>query len=507
MSENITVKVITESVAEEIEILHDKKNTLLQTFQNNRIINVISAALCGGNGGCGRCRVRFRKNAPLPTQTDRSFLSPDMLRQGYRLACKARPMQDCVIEMAFIQPKETKNIEIVTANHIATSNIREEKADEKSGESYPAVAAVDIGTTTIAMQLVKATSGRILDTYTCLNPQRSFGDNVIARIQAGSHGKGQILQQLVQEAVCRGIKRFEKYAAGDELCKFERIIISGNTTMIHLFMGYPVESLGRSPFEPVNIHGITMEWDGYKTFIVPGVSAFVGGDVLSGLLACDLYENKGKWLFLDLGTNAEMVMGNGKRIVCTAAAAGPAFEGKGENTALGSKRIHAIASLLKQGVIDETGRMEKMSKTRDLIKESDISGDSEISICQKDVRDIQMAKAAIRTGIDFLMNYLGVENYEQIERIYIAGGFGFYLDSEDAVRIGLLPNVLQDRIVAVGNTSLAGAVMLGQYISGDIGDVLTKLEQYVKGMDSYNLAESESFDKIYINYINFPGLW
>lgn len=509
MSENIIVKIIIKSSGETIELFHDTKRTLLQTMQEN--MPSMLSAVCGGRGSCGRCLVRFHKNAPLPVQIDRSFLTPDMMRQGYRLACKARPMQDCTVETAFIELQEIQNAEVVTSNslekgvyrgrgdsEIEASRIEAVKTEAVKTEAGETAAAVDIGTTTIAMQLFQVSTGEVLDTYTCMNPQMSYGNDVIARIQSGCDGNGQRLQKLVRTAVDTGIKQFEKFIDGKKLCRLREIIISCNTTMSHLFMGYPVETLGRSPFTPVNVDTIMLEWNGCRTFIVPGVSAFVGGDILSGLFACDLCECRGTWLFLDLGTNAEMVMGNGKRIVCTAAAAGPAFEGRGESAALGSERIHAVAKLLEQGKIDDTGRMQT---EQEVIQK--------VQICQKDIRDIQMAKAAIRTGIHFLMQYLEIEDYGNIERVYIAGGFGFYLDKSDAVRIGLLPAGLQDKTVTAGNTSLAGAVSLGKYaaIKGEeaVPEIFKSLERYADRIESYNLAEEKEFDRIYMENINFSN--
>lgn len=509
MSENIIVKVVIKSSGETIELFHDMKRTLLQTMQEN--MPSMLPAVCGGRGSCGRCLVRFHKNAPLPVQIDRSFLTPDMLRQGYRLACKARPMQDCTVETAFIELQEIQNAEVVTSNSLEkqiyrgmgnseteASRIEAVKTEAVKTEAVETATAVDIGTTTIAMQLFEVSTGEILDTYTCMNPQMSYGNDVIARIQAGCDGNGQRLQKLVRAAVDTGIKQFVKFIDGKKLCRLREIIISCNTTMSHLFMGYPVETLGRSPFTPVNIDTIMFKWNGCRTFIVPGVSAFVGGDILSGLFACDLYECRDTWLFLDLGTNAEMVMGNGKRIVCTAAAAGPAFEGRGKSAALGSDRIHAVAKLLEQGKIDDTGLMPAEQEAI-----------QKVQICQKDIRDIQMAKAAIRTGIHFLMQYLGIEDYGNIERVYIAGGFGFYLDKSDAVRIGLLPAGLQDKTVTAGNTSLAGAVSLGKYaaLKGEeaVPEIFKSLERYADRIENYNLAEEKEFDRIYMENINFSN--
>lgn len=245
-----------------------------------------------------------------------------------------------------------------------------------------------------------------MDTHTCLNPQRSYGADVISRIQAGAEGEGERLKRMVREALAHGIGQMVKRSAKPKL-----MIISANTVMEHLFMGYPVESLGKSPFLPVNIKTVTMDYLGIPTVLLPGISAFVGGDIVSGLYACGLCpsaeKESGIWLFLDLGTNAEMVIGKGSRLICTAAAAGPAFEGKGKRGGRGSERIEAIASVLEKGIVDKTGLLKEPYFENGI--EAELENKKEkIWICQEDIRDIQMAKAAVRAGIYFLMERMGI---------------------------------------------------------------------------------------------------
>ena len=260
------------------------------------------------------------------------MIAPDKLREGYRLACMARPKKACRVEIAF---EKEKGIDVVVKSSVkgerldrggvenggqewqnAGNNIRgkvcEKCYDGKAAAGVGTAVAVDIGTTTIAMQLIETESGQVLDTHTCLNPQRSYGADVISRIQAGAEGEGERLKRMVREALAHGIGQMVKRSAKPKL-----MIISANTVMEHLFMGYPVESLGKSPFLPVNIKTVTMDYLGIPTVLLPGISAFVGGDIVSGLYACGLCpsaeKESGIWLFLDLGTNAEMVIGKGDR--------------------------------------------------------------------------------------------------------------------------------------------------------------------------------------------------
>ena len=528
------LKVRLQKEKREIELSHEPGRTALQTMREG---GVTLPSLCDGMGKCGKCKVRFIGTAPLPSQADRAVLDPVQLREGYRLACMARPMKDSVIETAFDM---SQRIGTVTASHIGDEQTEEDRWEDRIEEEIKGtdaekqtLIAVDIGTTTIAMELRRAASGKVLDVYTCLNPQSAYGTDVIARIRAGIEGHGGKLQQLVQGVLKAGIRQFSQMAEREKLCPPKKMVISCNTTMGHIFMGYPLNSLGQSPFQPVNIGAVSLEWEGLQTFLVPGFSAFVGGDILSGLYACglcdkelydkDLYdtglygqEKEGNWLFIDLGTNAEMAMGIGGRIVATAAAAGPAFEGRGRGGALGAERIAAIAVLLEQGILDETGLMREPWFEKGAEVQIDIpdgKGGREkkkVWITQEDIRDIQMAKGAVRTGIHFMAKALTGGSYEQIERVYVAGGLGFYLDQSAAARIGLVPEQLQSKMKTVGNTSLAGAGLLGRELwraeglpTEQVWDVMKGLEDYAVGIHVFNLAESPGFEENYINFMNF----
>lgn len=508
MSEQIRVTVISKMEDSVAELFHDRNKTLLHTLREG---GISLPSLCGGLGKCGRCLVRFSGYAPFPTQMDRALLYPEQLRDGYRLACTARPIRDCKVETTFM---EERRMEILTASGLEDMPIsrRHEKNKGKYNEKKDtkAVVVADIGTTTIAMQLIEAGSGSVMDTFTCLNPQKIYGMDVISRIRAGVEGNGEILQKLVRDVLADGIEKMLKNVEVGGACELEHIFLSANTVMGHLFMGYPVETLGKSPFTPINIKRVETDWLGVKTVLIPGISAFVGGDIVSGLYACGLSrrQKNGKWLFLDLGTNAEMVMGNGSRIAATAAAAGPAFEGRGAGGMTGTERIAAVASLLEQGIIDETGLMaEPYFETgieMKMVQEKVL--DTRVRVLQEDVREIQMAKAAVRAGIHFLMKHLEIGRYEEIERIYIAGGFGFYLDKRAAARIGLIPFEWVERAETVGNTSLAGIRLLErerEKPDGGEGSILNDLERFAKRVKAFQLAEEAEFDKVYVDYMNF----
>lgn len=575
----------------EIELTQESALPLMPALLKNGLMD---GSFCGGRGDCGRCVVQFLKGAPLPTGLERSRLEPEELRQGYRLACVTRPKADCTVRIV-----ETGNVEtpIVTEMRLLSENV-----DYSSRKGY--IIAVDLGTTTIAMQLRDAETGAVADTYCEMNPQRRYGTDVLARIQVSVDGRGEELRRLVCGAILRGLGQFaenlfkkadeetlsdepvpvrengkgtgaaaesvslkgnlvdqghkEKGNAGKILC----MCIAGNTAMEHLLLGLDVSSLGRAPFLPVEkgLQSITaarlfagMEelrenllmvdgraFSDMPVYVAPCMSAFVGGDIVAGLYALGLLAAKAPEgreksrkaektglaeeteklsgdrepekengseryaaLLIDLGTNGEMAITDGQRMIVTATAAGPAFEGDG--TMMGTDRIALTAQLLRRGILDETGLMAEPYFTEGVriegAKEAAVRGREIKNYCyftQKDVRGLQMAKAAIRAGVEILWEEMGRPG---IEKVFLAGGFGYYLDVEAAVAVGLLPAYMRGRVQAAGNTSLAGAYELGRDLCEKRLDAAA-LEERTCLAESRNLAETERFEELYLKYMN-----
>lgn len=580
MSEKIKVTVVIDDEKQNIAkkeqkpkrilLTQDPFVTLVSVLQENRLLE---GSLCGGRGECGRCTVQFLDGAPIPSALERKHFSPEELRQGYRLACIAKPRTDCVVRL--LQSKEPKvpiltktiplseNIDLnsqeknQTENQ--TSNVMEcedELRDSAESTIKKATAilenqsgvtdymiAVDLGTTTIAMQLMSMKTGEVVDTYCEHNPQRSYGADVLSRIQASCAGHREELQRLVCESLLRGLRRFlifltmregnpEKGAA--KLCC---MCLAGNTAMEHLLMGYDVQSLGRSPFTPVEIgvqettisalfdclHGAGLtEGEALKSlpvYLIPGISAFVGGDVVAGLYALRMlpgFENAdGVRFLIDLGTNGEMAVTDGRHILVTATAAGPAFEGSGESALIGTDRIALTASFLRRGILDETGLLSEpyfsegvpVEPARGHIAEQIQSGadaESGHGFCRmrkEDIRALQMAKAAIRAGIEILWQEMGCP---RVDRLYLAGGFGYELDAEASYAIGLLPVRLRGRVQVVGNTSLAGAYRMGRALWEGRIDRSALEETLSSGItvESINLAKRKNFAALYLQYMN-----
>lgn len=588
---------------EEINLTQESALTLMPVLLKNGLMD---GSFCGGRGDCGRCVVQFLKGAPLPTGLERGCLEPEELRQGYRLACVTRPKADCTIRIVETEKVETPivtemnlpsgNDDLVGQSNFLSENqkslaieyegkaalsfengikkssvISENRADvietSETGkeDDFKKVnrymIAVDLGTTTIAMQLRDVETGVAAGTYCEMNPQRRYGTDVLARIQASVDGQGEELRRLICGVILRGFRQFsekllikadegilsdrpapvkENGNAGKLLC----MCIAGNTAMEHLLLGIDVSSLGRAPFVPVEkgLQNITaarlfvgMEEmpgdlrlaDGgafadMPVYIAPCISAFVGGDIVAGLYALGLLaaeapedrEKPGKAdaadaektdavLFVDLGTNGEMAITDGRRMIVTATAAGPAFEGDG--TMIGTDRIALTARLLRSGILDETGLLEEPYFTEgvridvgEAISASGSLNKNKCYIKQKDIRALQMAKAAIRAGVEILWEEMG---RPEIEKVCLAGGFGYYLDVEAAAVIGLLPAYMRGRAQAAGNTSLAGAYALGRDLCENRLDEAA-LEAEISFVESVNLAEMERFEELYLKYMN-----
>ncbi|MCM1199953.1 MAG: ASKHA domain-containing protein [Bacteroides fragilis] len=520
MSETIQMTFITENEKQErqeIRVTHDSDVTLMTTLLKKKLI---SGNFCGGKGTCGRCRVRFMQAAPVPTGLERQVFAPDELRLGYRLACMARPKNDCAVQSAFVQPRP---IEILTdLSDVIAASEKDDHISQKEKTEKRYLIAVDLGTTTIAMRLMDIDSGRAADTCCALNPQRSYGADVLSRIQAANAGQAEALRESVWEVLMEGVGRFRRFcrAAGQEtsICC---MCVAGNTTMEHLLMGLSTEGLGKSPFAPekLGLQKCVLPDGAMPVYVTPGISAFVGGDIVAGLYTLKMLPlfsgnipQGTAVLFIDLGTNGELALTDGKRMLVTAAAAGPAFEGGSGRAVAGSDMIALAASLLKEGVIDESGLMagpyfeEGITLPLPGEAKGNDSADASVSaasirLTQKDIRDLQMAKAAVRAGVDILCRKMG---FPEISQVCLAGGFGYYLDVDAAAAIGLLPESLKSCTKAVGNTALAGAFHMGKDLwTGKLREGM--LDEMLQGIESINLAEQEEFAELYIRYMNLES--
>lgn len=491
--------------------------TLLEIFRNT---NIYIDAICAGRGTCGKCKVQFLEGCPIPTKEDENFFTEEEVANGWRLACKAIIQRECVVSIEMSGEEKYA---------VVTEYASERKPQQPAEKSYYGI-AVDIGTTTIAMQLLELHSKTIEDTYTAINRQRSYGADVISRIQASNEGKKERLRQSILEDLEQGIE--ELHSRNHVTVK--EIGISGNTTMISLLMGYSCEGLGAYPFTPVNIDAVEADYftifgnhrHTCKLRILPGISAFVGGDITAGLLACGFDRKEKVSILVDLGTNGEMAIGNQDKIFVTSTAAGPAFEGGNiicgtgsipgaishvtyknngfELETIGKQEASGICGtgvidityeLLKQKLIDETGLLnDKFFEDGILLAKSK---ESEIRFYQKDIREIQLAKAAIRAGLETLLVNYGV-GYDEIDDIYIAGGFGYKMDIDKAIGIGLFPKACKNKLKAIGNSSLKGNLI---YLTEK--DAKERMRKITQLSEEVSLAASSTFYELYLQHMCF----
>lgn len=481
---------------------------------------------CGGKGMCGKCRVRVVRGRLPVTPEDKRIFSEAQLAQGWRLACKA-------------VTREAVEIVVPVQEQQGFSALAAEAADEGAlslAADHDYGLAVDIGTTTLAAALVDCTDGKILATATAVNSQRSFGADVVSRIGAACHGKGKALQKAVRRDLTRLMKQLLKDHPGTA-ARCRQMAIAANTTMLHLLMGWPCDGLGDWPFHPVSLGGKAYRAqevlgpqsplaDATVT-LLPGMSTYVGADITAGIWQCGLASSDDVSLFVDLGTNGEMVLGNKDQRFIASAPAGPALEGGKLTWGTGSVPgaicgvriergrakvrtidhavpvgicgtgiLEAMAGLVREGLVDETGKLVEpyFHKGFPLASTLDYQ---RITLSQQDIREIQMAKSAIRAGIESLIERSGISR-QRVHQVFLAGGFGYYLDPQKAAVIGLLPADLAERTTAVGNTSLKGAIGL---LTGAV--TLEELQAIAAGAEEIVLGNDEAFQRLYIDYLNF----
>lgn len=496
-----------------------KDETLLDVMQRE---GAFLPAFCGGNGTCGKCRVQFLSDPPVPTETEQTFFTKEELDAGWRLACqvKNRGEEELDAEITVEKRMDESSMAAESAFYgkdgkgASAKNVRKPDISCQGTETSEGgrVVAMDIGTTTLAASLVETATGQVTKTVTSVNHQRTFGADVLSRIKASVEGKGEQLRQCIREDI-------RSLMDGLGVSPDTPLVISGNTTMEHLLLGYSCRTLGVAPYTPVDL---SLHPSGNMT-ILPGVSAFVGADVVSGVIACSMDENRDINLLVDLGTNGEMVLGNCDKMLASSTAAGPALEGGNISCGMagiagavssvniicgrphiktigggapaglcGSGVIEIMYELLKEGFIGADGRPEE-----NFLKNGYEIAPS-VTFTIGDVREVQLAKAAIRAGIEVLLREYGT-GYEEISHVYLAGGFGQKVNIRKAAGIGLLPEALVPKVRAVGNSSLAGAVLFAgnPSLAGRFQTVAESVKEIV-------LAQNPLFQEQYLAQMVFP---
>lgn len=468
---------------------------------------------CGGRARCMGCKVRVLSGTLERSREDKEQFSPVELAQGWRLACRGQVQGPLTLELA------QWDAPILT--------------DDSLFPFTPAPGlgiAIDLGTTTIAAQLLDLQTAHVLAVRTALNQQARHGADIMSRIEYGLSAEGRTrLQTLVREqlgALCAELLASAGTAKAS--APVAGVSIVGNTVMHHIFCGLDLEPLSRVPFETDSpglqvFEASELGWQltgSPAVRFLPCLGGFVGSDILAGILATRIHEQDGLAALLDLGTNGEIVIGNRQRLLCASTAAGPAFEGarismgmraatgaiseaRAVNGKLecrvlgggaprglcGSGLVDAVAAALELGFIEPNGRTANRGS---------IMLCPPVSISQRDVRELQLAKGAIAAGLQLLLEQWGASK-DDVNQVYLAGAFGNYINQGSARRIGLL-DFPAEKVRAAGNTALLGA-KLALFECGNDADYSALLRK----MQHVSLNEDPRFQEVFAENMPFPA--
>lgn len=481
-----------------IKLYSEKETTILQALKDRGI--EFPSAVCGGRGRCGKCRVLLNG-------------------KDYVLACQTKFKGSIEVEVP--DSGEQK----ICTEFEQSMNLTPDRT--KTGQRG---LAVDIGTTTVVMMIVDMATAKILGFEAEMNAQAIDGADVISRISFASENADgtQVLQKLIAGQLSRmGSKLCRRL--GIEPATVTEMTVGANTTMLHLLAGAETRTIAVAPFVPVFLdpQQMTGEKLGIKGFekmkvtLIGGISSYVGADITAGLYCTAITEQPEPAVFLDLGTNGEMALWTGDKLLCCSAAAGPVFEGASIHCGTGSIPgaishvdrsgittiedrpavgicgsgvIDTMALLLDLGEVDDTGYLEEDFS---LTKHFGLDTGEEVVFVPKDVREVQLAKSAIFSGIQTLLRQAKLTE-DDVRHVYLAGGFGTYMRAESAMRIGLLSSKWEGLVKPSGNTSLRGAMMtlLDPQCMG-------KMEKMRKSAQYIELSGMKEFQDLFVENMMF----
>jgi len=515
-------------------------------------------APCSGAGTCGKCRVRI--DAPGHVRVAAAGADAREV-----LACQAEVTGDLVVELPSDGPaglrilSEGLRSRVALAPRIrkhfrpernrtevyAGAELMVSETGDTSGESFGLV--VDIGTTTLVASLVDLGDGEERLSRSALNPQTRHGQDVLSRIHMGSTAAG--LERLQADLIDELNRLIASLCSESGVApgRIHEAVLAGNTAMLHLAAGADPRSLGRYPYTPVLTGNqylraadlrLEIAPEG-QVYLPPILSAYVGADIVAGLLATELHRQSGVVLFVDIGTNGEMVLAADGKLTATSTAAGPAFEGMniacgmraaegavetfivtGEDIRVetiggapavglcGSGLLDLVGELASHGAVDRNGRFAKPGRhphpglgrrleSRDGQTTFQIAGP--VILTQKDVRQVQLAKGAVRAGIDLLLRSQGLEP-GAVDRVLIAGSFGYHLRAATLVNLGLVPEAFADRVAFVGNTSQSGGRAF--LVNAESREAMAEVAAGVRVLE---LANDPAFEKTFLAAMAFPG--
>lgn len=530
-----------------------------------RKVGVVVESPCDGIGTCGKCKVKItdRDKKNIVCEEGRHRLKEEEIREGYVLSCQTKVYEDIEVIIASTAA-QNKSLKILSEGQSFSYEIKryitkqfdgqktlvyggETLLGEESGDTTKDIygLSVDIGTTTVVTALINMLTGEEITSVSALNPQSLHAQDVLTRIKFASSPEGLAtmyngitdeLNRMIQEVAAE---------AGIRTENIYEVIYSGNTTMIHLATNVDPTSLGKYPYTPQIRGGNDIPADMLNIspfgliYLPPIISTYVGPDITSGVLASQLEKKKGTTLFIDIGTNGEMVIAKDGSLSATSTAAGPAFEGMnitygmragkgalelfeidddgnisthtigdGKATGIcGSGLLDIVGELVKTGVIGPNGKIIAPEKGNypEKLKKNVVELDGkpafqvaeDVYLTQKDIRQVQLAKGAVRAGIEALLLSQNVRA-EDVDLVEIAGSFGYHLRAKSLINLGLLPKEFAGKVTFVGNTSKSGgkAFLLNT-------DLRRYMESLVGKIESVELSNRDGFDKIFLNALNF----
>ncbi len=461
---------------------------------------LVPDAPCGGKGTCGKCAV--------------------LINGVGVLACQTPVTGDTQV---YTCPEHT--LHILRESGARTSPLPAPRWGETpEGVDRPLLAAVDLGSTSVVAYLLDGVTGEVLGVRSEMNPQRQYGGDVVARASLAMERGAELLSTCVRETV-DGLLHALAEERGRSPQDIVRVVMAGNSCMHHLFLELPVDTLVLAPYEPKVKDSLRLKAGDYGLRVhpeaaliwLPNIGGFVGADTAACILAAEFDRREGPTLLVDIGTNGEMVLGGRDGFSACSTAAGPAFEGaritcgmRGGDGAIdkvwlegdrlvwhvigggepegicGSGLLDAACCLLKLGLLDGSGRLEETYRFTD-----------RVYLTQKDIRELQLAKAAIAAGVRILCKRRGLRT-EDVKELLLAGAFGNYLRPESACAIGLLPQELLGKIRPVGNAAGEGACLAALR-----EDELERCKTLARRAEFIELAMDPEFQDIYVDELSF----
>lgn len=496
--------------------------------------NIHIDAACNGLGVCGKCKIKLESTDV--SISERKLLGEENIKSGYRLACM-HSIDEVDKEFILKSFESGKKPESIVLTESFTPKIIHTNIQEKYG------IAVDIGTTTVAMELIDLKNAKIISKVADVNSQVKFGFDVMSRIAFTLENPEGL--STLQKSIVHTLNTLINKLLDESKIKSEDIAelaVSANTTMCHILLGESVESLGKFPFLPgfievkrVCAKDIGIDIDA-TLITLPHISGFLGSDIVSGVYASGICDDKDKnILFIDIGTNGEMLLKTDNNLLATSCAIGPALEGMNISCGIragigaiddfhideadisyttigntdpigicGSGVLSMVRELLKAGFINKMGAIDKkcLDSNHSFIKADDsgkpfIKINDNLYFTAKDIRQVQLAKGAILSGIRALIQKAGIETCD-ITRVCIAGQFGKYISMDSFFGVGLLPKEFEGKVEYLGNTSLTGAYMA--LLDKNAIDYMTEISVET---EFFELSKLEEYEKIFAKALRF----